>query len=127
MPVVHADTAPRFTLPQAPQTRFTGLASPSRGARETSVWRLSLGGGTPAGAHSLDREEIIVGLGGRAVARIGDHEYAVGAGDAIIVPAGERFSLANPYAEPFEALAVLPVGAHAALADGEWFTPPWTE
>jgi mannose-6-phosphate isomerase-like protein (cupin superfamily) len=127
VPVIHAATAPSFRLPAAPEVSFTGLASPSRGSRETCVWRLSLGEGTPAGPHSLDREEIIVGLVGRAVARIGDHEYAVGAGDAIIVPAGEPFSLSNPHPEPVEAVAVLPVGARAALADGHWFTPPWTE
>jgi mannose-6-phosphate isomerase-like protein (cupin superfamily) len=127
VPVVLAASAPVFSLPTAPDTRFTGLASPSRGSRETCVWQLSLGAGTPASPHALDHEEIIVGLRGRAVARIGDHEYSVGAGDAIIVPAGERFSLANPHAEPFQAVAVLPVGARAAMADGQWFTPPWTE
>jgi mannose-6-phosphate isomerase-like protein (cupin superfamily) len=78
----------------------------------------------PARAHSLDYEEILVGQRGQAVARIADQEYNVGPGDASIVPAGEPFSLANPYATRFDAIAVLPVGAHGALADGQWFTPP---
>jgi mannose-6-phosphate isomerase-like protein (cupin superfamily) len=127
VPVIHASDAPRFTRPLAPDTTFTGLASPSRGSRETCVWRVSLAGGTPARAHALDREEILVGQRGRAVAPIGSDDYPAGPGDAIIVPAGESFSLANPYAAPFEAIAVLPAGARGALADGPWFTPPWTE
>jgi quercetin dioxygenase-like cupin family protein len=126
VPVIADATAPRFSLPTTPATVFTGLASPSRGARETCVWRVSLAGGTPPAAHCLDHEEIIIGQSGQAVARIGNEEFHVGRGDAIIVPAGEIFSLANPHAAPFEAIAVLPVGGRAALADGQWFTPPWT-
>jgi quercetin dioxygenase-like cupin family protein len=125
--VIHASDAPRFSLPDAPQTSFTGLAAPSRGARETSVWRVSLGGGAPAAPHALDHEEIIVGLRGQALARIASEEFMVGPGDTVIVPAGVTFSLANPHPDPFEALAVLPVGARASLANGQWFVPPWTE
>ena len=127
MPILYAADAPSFVLPGAPATTFTGLAAPSRGARETSVWRVALDGGTPAAAHALDHEEIIVGLGGHAVAHLGTTECPIGPGDTIIVPAGESFSLANPHTETFEAIAVLPVGGRAALGNGEWFTPPWTE
>jgi mannose-6-phosphate isomerase-like protein (cupin superfamily) len=126
VPVVSAASAPCFSLPTTPETVLTGLASPSRGSRETCVWHLSLAACTPPAAHSLDHEEIIVGQSGQAIARIGNDEFHVGRGDAIIVPAGELFSLANPHAAPFEAIAVLPVGGRAALADGNWFTPPWT-
>jgi quercetin dioxygenase-like cupin family protein len=126
MPVIFAADAPRFSLADAPLTVFTGLASPSRGARETSVWRVALGPRTPASAHSLDHEEVIVGLSGQAVVRIDGEEYSVRAGDTIIVPSGTNFSLANPHADPFEAMAVLPVGARASMGSGEWFMPPWT-
>jgi quercetin dioxygenase-like cupin family protein len=126
MPLIRATDAPCFRLADAAHTVFTGLASPSRGARETSVWRVALAPGTPANAHSLDHEEVIVGLSGQAVARIDDDEYAVGAGDTMIVPSGAAFSLANPHADLFEAMAVLPVGARASIGNGEWFMPPWT-
>jgi quercetin dioxygenase-like cupin family protein len=126
VPVISAASAPTFSLPTTPETVFTGLASPSRGSRETCVWRLSLAPGTLPAAHALDHEEIIVGQSGQAIARIGNDEFHVGQGDAVIVPAGELFSLANPHGAPFEAIAVLPVGGRAALADGQWFTPPWT-
>jgi quercetin dioxygenase-like cupin family protein len=127
MPVISAATAPTFTLPDAPDTVFTGLASPSRGTRETSVWRVRLGPGTPPTEHSLDREEVIVALAGRAVASLDRTRHEVGAGDALVVPAHQAFSLSNPYSEPFEAVAVLPVGGRARVGDGEPFTPPWTE
>jgi quercetin dioxygenase-like cupin family protein len=126
MPVISASDAPRFNLADAPQTVFTGLASPSRGARETSVWRVALAAQTPASGHALDHEEVIVALAGQAVAHIDGDEYAVAAGDTIIVPAGATFSLANPHADLFEAMAVLPVGARASIGNGEWFMPPWT-
>jgi quercetin dioxygenase-like cupin family protein len=126
MPVNFAADAPTFKLPDAPHTVFTGLASPSRGARETSVWRVALAPGTPAGQHSLDHEEVIIGLTGQAVAHIGGDAYAIGPGDTIIVPAGAAFALANPHAGLFEAVAVLPVGARASMGDGQWFMPPWT-
>ena len=108
-----------------PQTICIGLVRESR-AEEKSFWWIVLVPGTPSRSHSLDHEEVIVGLTGQAVAQIGDDTYTFGSGDAIIVPAGAVFSLANPHPELFEALAVLPVGARASSGDGHWLMPPWT-
>jgi mannose-6-phosphate isomerase-like protein (cupin superfamily) len=123
MPVIRSSAAPQFTIPGL---TVTGLAAPSRGARETCVWRLALAANTPGTPHSLDREEIFVVLAGRAVAAIGDDTVELAPGDALIVPARQAFSLANPHAEPFEAIAVLPVGGLAAMPAGAPFAPPWT-
>jgi len=127
MPIISGATAPTFALATAPNTVFIGLASPSRGSCETSVWRVTVGPNTSGAEHSLDREEILVALAGRAVASFDGVPQAVGAGDAIVVPAGQSFSLANPHAEPFEAVVALPVGGQARLAGGDAFTPPWAE
>jgi mannose-6-phosphate isomerase-like protein (cupin superfamily) len=127
MPLISAATAPTFTLPNAPHTVFIGLASPSRGAKETSVCRVTLAAGTPAVEHSLDREEVVVALAGRAVASFDGVRHEVGPGDALVVPAHQPFTLANPYSEPFDAVAVLPVGGMARMAGGNPFTPPWAE
>jgi mannose-6-phosphate isomerase-like protein (cupin superfamily) len=78
--------------------------------------------GTP---HSVDREEIFVALTGEARVEIGGQDLGLAPGDALIVPAGESFSLYNPGAAPFTALAVLPVGGRALLPGGEPFSPPW--
>lgn len=123
MPLIRNDEAPHFDLHGV---SFRGLAAPSRGSRETSVWRVSLPPQARGAAHSVDREEIFVALAGRAVAMLDGQEHELGAGDTLIVPAGLTFSLANPGAEAFEALAVAPAGVHARLPGGEPFAPPWT-
>jgi quercetin dioxygenase-like cupin family protein len=127
MPVIAAATAPKFALPDAPHALFTGLASPSRGATETSVWRVTLVPGAAPAEHRLDREEVIVALAGRALASLDGVEHEVGAGDALIVPPHQLFSLANPFDDPFDAIAVLPIGGKAQMTGGEPFTPPWAE
>jgi mannose-6-phosphate isomerase-like protein (cupin superfamily) len=77
----------------------------------------------PSSEHSLDREEVFVVLAGRLTARFADREESTEAGGALIVPAGERFSLVAA-GGPAEAVCVLPVGARATMG-GEVFTPPW--
>jgi len=116
--------APTFTLPGL---TVTGLAAPSRGASETSAWRLELAPGSDGAPHEVDREEIFVALRGAAVATVAGETHPITAGDALVVPPGTVFSLANPHDTPFEAVAALPVGGRATLPGGEPFAPPWTE
>jgi len=122
MPLIKSSAAPTF---EVPQLSVLGLASPSRGARETCVWRITVAPGTPGTPHAVDREEIFVALAGRALVELGDETAALHPGDAFIVPAGQSFSLSNPGEQPFMALAVLPVGGRATLPGGEPFSPPW--
>jgi mannose-6-phosphate isomerase-like protein (cupin superfamily) len=124
MSVISAAGAPEFTLPHA---TFTGLASPSRGAKENAVWRVVVAPGSPGGRHYLSHEEIFVAIKGSALAHIGDVEHVVNPGDALVVPKEVEFNLTNPHAEPFEAVVVFPVGGKANLPGGEPFTPPWAE
>lgn len=124
MPVIPGATAPTFSLPGLV---VTGLAAPSRGATETSVWHLVLEPGAPGVEHSMDREEVFVAVAGRALATVGDEETPLAAGDALVVPAGRRFSLANPSAEPFRAVVALPVGGRASMPGQAPFVPPWAE
>lgn len=122
MIIVRREQAPRFS---GPGVDVTGLASPSRGARETSAWRLRLQPSAPAVLHAVDHEEVFVALAGRAYVNVGVDRNELRAGDALIVPAGEFFSLSVLGDEPFEAVAILPCGARASLPGGEPFTPPW--
>jgi mannose-6-phosphate isomerase-like protein (cupin superfamily) len=121
--VIANQDAPRFELAG---THVVGLASPSRGARETSAWRLSLMPGASSPDHTLDREEVFVALSGRASATLDGDTHEVCAGDALIVPAGVAFTIATEGEEPFEAVACLPVGGSATVA-GKTMTPPWAE
>ena len=123
-PVVRAADAPTFELPGL---TVRGLAAPSRGSTETSVWSLVLAPGASGAPHRVTREEVFVAVSGCAVATLGDVRHELGAGDALVVPAGELFALANTSGEPFTAIAALPVGGQALLAGQEPFTPPWAQ
>ena len=66
-------------------------------------------------------------LEGTASVRIAGNDGQAGAGDAIVVPAGAGFELANAGTGPLRLLCCLPVGGQARLADGSTFTPPWAQ
>ncbi|CAN5853826.1 cupin domain-containing protein [soil metagenome] len=122
MPIIKSSESPIFEIPGL---TVTGFASPSRGARETSTWRLVIAPGAPGATHSVDREEIFVVLDGTAHATLGDQRLDLTAGDTLIVPANTPFSLSNQGTEPCTAIAMLPVGGRAALPEGAPFVPPW--
>jgi mannose-6-phosphate isomerase-like protein (cupin superfamily) len=122
VPIVSLSNVPKFELPNV---TFTGLASPQRGSKENSVWCVTVAPNAPGLPHQLTREETIIVLSGTAIAEIGKERHKVSEGDAIIVPAMTDFSLTNDSAEPFEAIAVLPVGGQAIIGNEAPFTPPW--
>lgn len=125
MPVIHAPQQPTHDLGA---TRFTSLATPSKGSGEASVWRVEIEPGTPATPHSLTREEVFVVLQGSATVRLGDGEAeSAHAGDAVVVPADVRFEIAPLGAESLRMLCWLPVGGQARTEDGAVFTPPWAQ
>ncbi|MGZ4694740.1 MAG: cupin domain-containing protein [Acidimicrobiales bacterium] len=108
-------------------TRFTSLATPSRGSVETAVWQVEIDPGTPATPHSLTREEVFVVLDGTASVVLGGVAASARPGDAIVVPADVGFELANAGEVPLRLLCCLPVGGQGRLDDGTTFTPPWAE
>jgi mannose-6-phosphate isomerase-like protein (cupin superfamily) len=121
MTLVSSTTAPRFDVGG---THVIGLAAPSRGSAETSVWRLTLDPGSSSPEHTLDREEVFVALAGSARAELAGRTTDVRAGDALIVPPAVPFTISNPGPDAFEAVACMPVGGTATVA-GESMTPPW--
>lgn len=121
---VKAIDAPTFTLPGV---TFTGLAAPSRGCRETAVWRVRVEPGAPPATHFVDREEVFVATSGRAVARVGEQTFTVGAGDALVVAAHTPFDISADGDAPFEAVVAFPVGGRACMTGGQPFVPPWAQ
>lgn len=118
-------TAPAKPTHEFGTTRFTSLATPSRGSTDTSVWLVEVApGGVPV-PHELTREEVFVVLSGTATVLLGDDRTIASAGDAIVVPPATIFAIAADGPEPMRALCCLPVGGQARLADGTPFTPPW--
>ncbi|MGW4844373.1 cupin domain-containing protein [Nocardia brasiliensis] len=124
MPVIKSADAPTF---EAPFMTAVGLAAPSRGSTENSVWRFVMQPGNPGHAHAVSREEIFVALSGRASVTIDGETRELHAGDALIVPAHTVFSVAVPGDDPFEAVAILPVGAYAQAPGGDPISPPWAQ
>lgn len=122
MPFQPADRAPRFAMPGA---TFTTLSSPNSGARDNAVWHVRVEPGRPGAAHRISREETFVALAGKAHASIDGRMHDLVAGSALAVPAGALLTLANPGPEPFEAIAVLPVGATVSMGEAAPFVPPW--
>lgn len=123
MTIIDSRIAPVFAHGNV---RFTGLASPSRGTHENSVWRVSIAPGSPhPGTHQVTREEVFVALSGTAEVMLEGRTMPLEAGSALVVPALTDFSLANPGNEPFEAIVVLPVGGEAVIPGQAPFVPPW--
>src|SRR5438093_420376 len=115
MPITKKPTAHTHELPGA---RFTSLATPKRGSRSTSVWRVELSPGTPGTPHELTAEEVFVVLEGRARVRLAAEESEAGPGDCIVVPPNTPFCLEALGSVPFSAICCLPVGGRGRLADG---------
>jgi quercetin dioxygenase-like cupin family protein len=122
MPVI---TAPSDWTHQLPDVRFRSLATPSRGTRENSVWRVSFAAGSKSVPHSLTREEIFVVLSGQLCVQMEDSVQVADEGDAILVPAGVEFSASTQHGA--ELLCCFPVGGQARLTTGELITPPWAQ
>ena len=122
MAIITANEAPTF---DAGGATITGLASPSRGSVDNAAWRVRFAADQPSPAHSLSREEIFVVLEGSLTARFADREETAAAGGALIVPAGDQFTLIATHG-PAEAICVMAAGGQAIL-DGATFTPPWAE
>jgi quercetin dioxygenase-like cupin family protein len=122
MPVI---AAPSDWTHQLPDVRFRSLATPSRGTRENSVWRVSFAKGAKSAPHSLTREEIFVVLSGQLSVEMEGLVQQAGEGDVILVPAGVEFSASAE--DGAELLCCFPVGGQARLLTGELITPPWAQ
>jgi mannose-6-phosphate isomerase-like protein (cupin superfamily) len=123
MKLIQRAETPTFELPGL---QVVGLAAPRCGATETCMWKIRLSPGAPPVPHSVTREEIFVGLTGRARATVDGVASELGPGDVLVVPAHRRFSLESLSEEPFEAMVAFPVGGQAVTDDAA-FTPPWAE
>lgn len=119
-------TAPDSHTHDLGGTRFTSLATPSRGSAETSVWTMEIDAGVPGTPHSLTREEVFVVLEGRASVVVDGVGGVARPGDAVVVPPGVDFQIANGGDTVLRLLCCLPVGGQAVTTDGQ-FTPPWAQ
>jgi len=123
MSVIRGASAPRFELPGV---EFTALAAPSRGSADICTWKLTVAPGRdPDQPHTLDQDEIFMVLSGAVRATPGGE--VLGAGDAVVVPAGSPIQLVNTGAEPAQLHVAIRSGFTGTMADGTKVTPPWAE
>jgi quercetin dioxygenase-like cupin family protein len=120
--VIRSAEAPVFELPGV---RFVGMAAPSRGCAELCTWRLIIEPGLVSpGSHRIDRDEIFMVTAGRV--RVTPGGPLIGAGDAVVVPAGSPIQLENPTDEPAHVIVAIQSGFTATAEDGTPIgTPPW--
>jgi quercetin dioxygenase-like cupin family protein len=117
--------APESFTHELPHARFCSLATPSRGASQTSVWRVQLTRSShEAPAHSLTHEEIFVVLSGTVRFVVAGADQDAHPGDTMVVPRETEISI-SCLSEQAEMLCCLPVGGQARMGTGELFTPPW--
>ena len=120
--IISSDDAPIF---HQDGVTAVGYASPSRGATDLSLWRLSLAPGEASPPHSLSREEVFLALGGSAVATIDGVAHPFAAGDCLVVPTGVPFVLSAGEGG-LDAVCAMAAGGQATLLpDGPTISPPW--
>ncbi|MFI1917812.1 cupin domain-containing protein [Nocardia sp. NPDC020380] len=124
MTLIKSADAPTF---EGPLMTAVGLAAPSRGSTENSAWRFTMHPGNPGHEHLVSREEIFIALSGRARATMNGETFDFTAGDALVIPAHTLFKVSVPGETPFEAIAILPVGAYAQAPGGDPVSPPWAQ
>jgi len=121
--IIRATDAPIFTVPGF---SIRGLASPARGSKELSSWRLEAAPGASSPAHTLSNEEIFHVLRGALRLTLDDVDTILHAGDAAAVHAGTRLRVSNPFDADAEAVVCVPAGIQAHLLDGTALgTPEW--
>ena len=87
-------SAPTSYTHELGTTRFTSLATPSRGTVETSIWRVEIAPGTPGTPHEVSREVEVPRRCRRARARIGESTHDATAGTRSSPP-HTSFEIAN--------------------------------
>lgn len=102
-----------------------GIATPSRGASQSSIicQRQQPGGGNPA--HFHDREEIMLVTRGAVEVTAQDASVTLGPGDSLIIPAKTPHRLANIGKTEAEWLLIAPAGIGFFREDGERADPAW--
>lgn len=104
---------------------MSGLATPSRGAKQLEVWWGKAAPGAATPVHRHDAEEIVVVLRGRGEARADGAAMQFSAPCTLILPKEQLHQLANTGTETLEAIAVVPVGSKVFDADGNELPLPW--
>jgi quercetin dioxygenase-like cupin family protein len=124
--LIRAAEAPHFEVHGA---EVVGYASPARGSASLAAWRLSLSPGAASPLHQLSVDETFIVLRGAADYEVEGNVLRVNTGDGVTVDANTSFRISAVGDQPFEAVAMVPMGrdrCEARVEGGLPFAPPWT-
>jgi mannose-6-phosphate isomerase-like protein (cupin superfamily) len=120
-------TAADAAIFDIPDTHVIAYAAPSRGSAQLCLWRIDIAPGSTSPLHHMDCEEVFLCVDGSAVVAVDGEKRTVEAGDCLVLSAGTDFSFRVNGEQPFRALACIPAGGKATMAEsGDTLVPPWT-
>jgi quercetin dioxygenase-like cupin family protein len=116
VPHIKRAEAPTFTTPNAV---MTGLAGPSRGSAELSMWQVELEPAAAGPVHLIDREQVYLVTEGTMAIMTDGTECQPEAGDTVIIPAGAMRQIRNQGESVTRAVVCMAAGGRAAMPAGE--------
>ncbi|MGC3956008.1 MAG: cupin domain-containing protein [Propionicimonas sp.] len=105
---------------------MTSLATPAVAATEVSTWQVEVPAGESSPVHTIDRTQVYLPISGTLRFTVGEHSEYVGAGQALVVEAGEQRQFSSGDA-PAVALVVMPADGAVQLPDGGRMPLPWAQ
>ena len=100
-----------------------GLATPSRGAQTTELWRGRMDAGAATPLHQHDHEEVVLFLSGSGRATVGTQEVRYRAGDTVILPPN---TLHQIFADTdTDLVAAMALATPITTPDGAVLDLPW--
>lgn len=107
MSVKHANEVPEKVVAAGVDTTLQVLISAEEGPNfALRRFIMQPGGGMPLHTNSVEHEQYV--LRGQAQIGIDGHDYQVGVGNVVFIPAGARHYYQNTGEEPFEFLCIIP-------------------
>jgi quercetin dioxygenase-like cupin family protein len=92
------------------------------------VWASTVEPGCSTPIHSHNAEEVIVVLKGKGEARrVGIETISFEGPCTLVLPANERHQMANTGTEPYDSIAIVPIGSKIFDENGVEMALPWRE
>jgi mannose-6-phosphate isomerase-like protein (cupin superfamily) len=105
---------------------ISGLATPSKGAKQFEVWRSSLPPGSRTPPHHVhDTEEVFIFLKGKGKAVVNGKETEFVAPCTVVLPAHVPHYYMNTGTEPTDAIVVIGIGSQIRDKDMKLMDLPW--
>jgi mannose-6-phosphate isomerase-like protein (cupin superfamily) len=123
MRVIDSDA---LTVASIPGIRHRTLASGADGLSHLSVWKQTVAAAAATPPHFHDCEEVVLVESGAGEVRAGDVTLRFGAGQTILIPAGENHQIVNTGSGPLTIVGIFsstPVGTFGQ--QGSRIELPW--